>query len=69
MVSARLPCYFSKYPLKRDFSDIYLTTFFVVRKFENTSEMKVIFYLEMLKIEPKFSKRKKKIGNYFSFLR
>ena len=41
---------------ERDFLDIYLTTFFGVRKFKNTSAMRVIFFLEMFKIESKFRK-------------
>ena len=66
-VSARLPCYLSKGPLKRDFLDIYLTTFFQVRKFENTSAMRVIFFLKMLKIESKFRewKKEKKMRKMF----
>ena len=59
-VSARLPCYLSKHHLKGDFLDIYLTTFFGVRKFKNTSAMRVIFLLKMFKIESKFRKWKKK---------
>ena len=35
--STRLPCYLWKSPQKRDFLDIYLTTFFGVRKLKNTS--------------------------------
>ena len=61
-VSARLPCYFSNGPLKGDFWDIYLTTFFRVCKFKNTSAMRVNFFLKMFKIGLKFRKFKKKIG-------
>ena len=43
-VSARLPCYSLKGRLKPDFLDIYLTTFFEVRKFKNTSAMRVITF-------------------------
>ena len=42
----RLPCYLSKGPIKRDFLDIYLTTFFGVCKFKNTSDMRVILFLK-----------------------
>ena len=66
--SARLPCYFPKGPLKGDFLDIYLATFFGVRKFKNTSAMIVTFLLEILKIEFKFpncKKKKKKIKKKF----
>ena len=59
-VSARLPCYFLKGPLKRDFLDIYLTTFFGLHKFKKTSAMRVIFFLKTFKIESKFWKTKKK---------
>ena len=55
-----LPLYLSKGPLKWDFLDIYLTTFFGVRKFKNTSAMRVIFFLKMFKIESKIWKFKKK---------
>ena len=43
-----------------DFLNIYLTTFLGVRKFKNTSAMRVIFSLKMLKIECKFQKHPKK---------
>ena len=51
-----------------DFLDIYLTTYFGVRKFKYTSAMTVIVYLKMFKIQYKFRKCKKKLGKYFSFL-
>ena len=41
---------FRKGPVKKDFSAIYLITFFGVRNFRNTSAMRVIFYVKMLKI-------------------
>ena len=43
-VSARLPCHLSRGPLKWEFLDIYLTTYFGVRQFKNTSAMKVMFF-------------------------
>ena len=46
--------------MKRDFLDIYLTTSFGVRKFKNTSAMRVILFLKIFKIKSKFSKCKKK---------
>ena len=49
-VKTRLPCCQSKGPLKWDFFDIYLTTFFGVRNLGNKSAMKVIFFLQMFKI-------------------
>ena len=50
----------SKSLLKRDFLDIYLTTFFALLQFENTSAMRVTFFLKMFRIESKFRKFKKK---------
>ena len=64
-VSDRLPCYLSKGPLKRDFLDLYLTTFSEVRKFVNTQAMTVIFVFQMFKIESTFRKSKKKLRNPF----
>ena len=46
----RFPSCFSKDPLKRDFLDIDLTTFFGVSNFGNTSAMRFIFFLKMFKI-------------------
>ena len=66
-VSAPLPCYLSKGPLKRDFLNIYKITFFGVGKFKNTSALRVIFFWEMFKIESKFRKFKKKLENIFHF--
>ena len=47
---ARLPCYLSKAPVKLDFLDNYLNTFFGILNFGNTSAMRVIFFLKMYKI-------------------
>ena len=60
-VSARLPCYLSKGPLKGDSLDIYLTTFFVVCKFKNTSAMSVVFFKKCpeLNLNLENAKRKK----------
>ena len=60
-VLARLPCYLLKGPLKGDFLDIYLNTFFGVPKLKNTSRMRVITFLKIFKTESKFGKCKKKI--------
>ena len=49
--------------------DIYLTTFFGVLKFENTSAMRLNFFLKMFKIGSKFRKFLKKSNKYFSFIR
>ena len=64
-VSARLPCYLSKGPLKRDILDIYVTMSFGVRKLKNTSAMRVIFFLKMLKTESESRKCKKKFRKSF----
>ena len=57
--------FLSKVALKTDFLDIYLTMFFGIRKFKNTSAMSVILFLKMLKIESKFIKCKKEIQKIF----
>ena len=64
-VSACLPCFLSKDCLSWNFLDIYLTTFFGVHKFKNTSAMRVIFFLKMFKIESKLPKCKKKWEKFF----
>ena len=71
---ACLPCYFPNDQLKGDFSDIYVTTFFGVPTFKNTSPIRVILFLKMFNIESKLNKRKKKkkkkkMRKGFSFLR
>ena len=49
-----------KGPQKQDFLDIYLSTSFGVRKFENTLSMRVIFlFLKTFKIEFQFTSGKK----------
>ena len=61
-VSARLPCYLSKGPLKQDFLDFYLTTLFGVGKLKNTSVMRgSSFFLKMFKMKSKFRKWKKEL--------
>ena len=64
---ARLSCHLLKGPLKRDFLDIYLTTFFGVRKFKNTLAVRVISFLKNLKIESKSKKCKKYSENIFRY--
>ena len=59
-VLPRFPCYLLKGPLKGDFLDIYLNTFFGVPKLKNTSRMRVITFLKIFKTESKFGKCKKK---------
>ena len=46
-VSTRLPCCLSMGHLKREFLDIYLSTFFGARNFRNTSAMRVIFFQDV----------------------
>ena len=58
-VRTRLPCCLSKGPLKRDFLDKYLTTFFGVRNFGNESAMKVIFFLQYSKFNVDFGNARK----------
>ena len=48
-VSAVLRGYLWKGPLKWHLLDIYLTTFLWVEKLENTSAMRVIFFVKMFK--------------------
>ena len=60
-----LPCSLSKRLLEGDFIDIYLTTFFGVRKFKNTWAIRVIFFLKLVKIEYKFIKCQKKIEKIY----
>ena len=50
-VSVGLPCYLRNGLLKQEFLDIYLATFFGVRKFKNAWSIMVIFFLKMFKIE------------------
>ena len=59
-VSPHLACCLPKVPLKGVFLDIYLTTFFGVRNFKNTSGMRIIFFLKLWKIQSEFRKQKKK---------
>ena len=47
---ARFPSCFSKDPLRQDFLDVQLTTFFGVHNFGNTSAMTVIDFLKIFKI-------------------
>ena len=61
-----LPFYLLKGLLKRDFLDIYLTTSCGVRKFKNTSAMRIILLLKIIKVKSKFTKCKNKIQKLFS---
>ena len=64
-----LPCCLSKGPLKCDFLDIYLTTFFGIRNFGKTLAMKVIFFVKVRQILLKFKKCRKKLAKSFLFSR
>ena len=59
-VWVRLPGCFLKGFQKQEFLDIYLTTVFRVRNFENTSAMEVIVFLKIFKILSRFQKCQKK---------
>ena len=54
---------------KRDFLDIYLTTFFGIRNFGNTLAMKVIFFLKVLKFLSALQNCTKKFRKRFLFFR
>ena len=64
-ILACLTCYLSKGPLKRDFLDIYLTTFFGARRFKTTSAMKAILFFKIFNIESRFPQCNKKLGKCF----
>ena len=51
---ARLPCCYSAGPLKRDFLDIYLTTYFGVPNFGNTQVMRIILFWKVSKCNTNF---------------
>ena len=53
-------------PLKGDFLDIYVTTFFGVPKYKNRVAMRVIFFLKMLKLNLNFENAKKECQKVFS---
>ena len=65
IVSARLRWNLLMEPLKQDFLGVYLTIFFGVHKFKNTSALRVIFFWKMFKIESKFRKFKGDIEKSF----
>ena len=67
-VWSHLPCCLSKGPLKCDFLDIYLTTFFGIRSFGNTSYMRVIFYQKCSKVYLHFKNAEKNWEGPFCFL-
>ena len=54
-------------PPKGEFLDIYVTTFFGVPKFKNTSAVRVILFFKMFKIESIFRKCLEKLENSFRF--
>ena len=66
---ALLPCFFFKRRLKRDFTDIYPVTFFGDGNLRNTSAMRIILFLKMLKIQCRFSKCREKLRKSVLFLR
>ena len=62
-----LPCYLLNFSLKRDSLDIYLTTFFGVRNFKNTSAIRVIFFWKCSKLNRNLQNVKKNWQNIFCF--
>ena len=58
-----LPCCFSKDPLKREFLDIYFTTYFRFCSFRNTSGMRSIFFgkysklMKLLKMQKQIAEK------------
>ena len=54
-----------KCPSKLDFLEIYLSTFFGVHTFGNTSAMRVFFFWKMFEISCRFQKLKKKMEKKF----
>ena len=58
---------FSKAPLKREFLENYHTRFFGVRKFKNTSAMKVIFFFKCSKLNLSFRDVRKNWEKVFCF--
>ena len=56
-------------PLKIYFLEIFLTTFFGTRNFENASAMKVIFIRNCSKFNMRFMKSRNKFRKCFLFLR
>ena len=66
-VWSHLPCCLSKGPLK-DFSDIYLTTFFAKRNFGNTSARRVIFFWKCAKFYLHFKNPEENSEKSFCFI-
>ena len=67
IVWACLPCCLSKGPLKEDFLDNYLTTFFGVRNCGNPSAMRFIFFWKCSKVNIDFKNAKKIPEKVFCF--
>ena len=65
MVSACLPWYLLKGPVKRDFLEIYVTPFFGLRRFKNSSAMRVSFFLRISELNRNLQKAKKNWENIF----
>ena len=64
-----LPCCLSKSPLKRDFLDIYVTTFYGIGNLGNRSVLRLVFSLKVFKILSTFQKfRKNNWEKAFCFL-
>ena len=65
---SHLPCSLSKLPLRREFLDIYLTTFFAKRDFGKTSAMRGIFFWKCGKFYLHFKNAAENSEKAFCFL-
>ena len=63
----RFPICLSNGPLKRDFLDIYLTTFFGIRNLQNTSAMSFTFFFKVFKILSTFQNCSKRLRKRLFF--
>ena len=67
VLCSSLPCYLPKGPLKGYFLDIYVSIFFGVRKFKNTSAIMVPFFRKCSKLNLHLENVKKNSENNFRF--
>ena len=61
--------FFLKSPIKQDFTEIFLITFFGDGNLGNTSAMRVIFFLKTSKFNVDFKNAEKKLRKSLFFLR
>ena len=62
-----LPCWLSKGPLERNFSDIFVTKLFGIRNFRKLLALRIIFFSKVLEILSKFQKCREKLRKSFLF--